>query len=75
MKTPRTIESFFLKVGKSGEFMYSNMVDRNITAKANYYNKKVKTERVIIIENKLNDPICVSYTKITILSNAKQHER
>jgi hypothetical protein len=67
MKTPRTIESFFLKMAKSGDFMYSSMSDRNITAKANYYKKKVKTERVIIIENKLLDPVCVSYTKITIL--------
>lgn len=60
-------ESYALRDGKPDDVFYTNMSDRNITAKANYYKRKVKTERAVIITGTQIDPVANSILKVTII--------
>lgn len=48
--TPRAIESIALQTLKTGQIFYTNKQDKDITAIASYYDKKVKTERVFVLD-------------------------
>lgn len=66
-KPKRTIESWALNTLKKGIF-YTPKPDKDITALAVYYKRKVLTERVVVIEQKNGgDPIAKKLTKVTIL--------
>lgn len=45
----RTVESIGLMNLKKGQSFYTNKQDKDITAIASYYEKKVRTERLIVI--------------------------
>jgi hypothetical protein len=45
----RTIESIGLVNLKKGESFYTHKQDKDITAIASYYEKKVKTERLFVL--------------------------
>ena len=64
----KTVESLFLTTGKFGDTLLTKATDANITARAGYYNRKVRTERVLVL-SKINDENLVHerMTKITIL--------
>lgn len=67
---PRRIDSPFaasLVYGKIGSVFYTTKDDRNVTAIAGYYNKKVKTERLIVVGGTKDKPTANRITKVTIL--------
>lgn len=43
-------ESYMLANGEQGEKFYTEMKDNEITARAAYYNRKVSTRRVIVVD-------------------------
>lgn len=45
----RSLESILLTSLKKGRYFYTNKQDKDITAIAGYYNIKVTTERLIIL--------------------------
>lgn len=61
----RTLESIALTTLTKGKYFYTLKTDKEITAIASYYEKKVKTERVFILNpqtGKTNKAV-----KVTIL--------
>jgi hypothetical protein len=48
----RTIESMGLMNLKKGQSFYTHKQDKDITAIANYYQKKVMTERLFVLDPK-----------------------
>ena len=48
--SPRAIESIALQTLKAGEAFYTHKQDKDITAIATYYQKKVKTERLFVLD-------------------------
>jgi hypothetical protein len=65
--SPRNSESFFIINGKEGNVFYSEKTGKDLTAIAYYYNRKIKTERVVIIEGDKNNPSAKPIIKITIV--------
>ena len=65
MRKPSSYESICLLQLKKNQWFYTNKKDKDITAISTYYKKKVKTERVFVInpQNVTIDKI----TKVTIL--------
>lgn len=60
----RTLEGFMMKNGLKNESFYTQKLAKDITAIACYYNRKVMTERVIVVSNELN-PLAYKITKVT----------
>ena len=65
--TPRTLESFMVLKGKSGDIFYSNKSDRALTAIASAYKRKIKTERFIIVTTGKGELKASKLTKVTLL--------
>ena len=66
-KRVRTTESFMLKYGKEGDIFVSFLEDKNLTAKATYFKRKIKTERAVLMSfDGLMNPAAISVTKVTI---------
>lgn len=65
-REPRSIESFMMVNGETGDVFFSNKQDKDITAIASYYERQVRTERVIVVSIS-DDPKAERVTKITIL--------
>lgn len=61
-----TIEGWMMANGKSKESFLSYKSDKDITAIAVAYNRKVKTEKLTAIK-KGNSPIAFSITRVTLL--------
>jgi hypothetical protein len=61
----RTIESMGLMTLKQGESFYTEKQDKDITAIANYYEKKVRTERLFVLNPQSGETQRV--VKVTIL--------
>lgn len=61
----KTIESFAMTYYQPGAIFYSHKQDKDITAIANYYNRKIKTERMVALDS--NHTRIESLTKITFL--------
>jgi hypothetical protein len=59
-------ESHMIKTLNEGEVFYTQKVDKTITAIASYYQKKVKTERLIIVSGSFTLPLCDTITKVTM---------
>jgi hypothetical protein len=49
MKRARTVESIAMLNLPKGKSFYTHKQDKDITAIANYYEKKVKTERMFVL--------------------------
>lgn len=45
-----SLEGFMMANGKPGDIFYSDKSDRALTAIANYYNRKIVTERLIVLK-------------------------
>ena len=65
---PHTIESLALLNCKPMSVFYTHKKDKDITALASYYNKKVYTERLIIIGGTKDEPQANTLTKVTLLN-------
>lgn len=63
----QAIESLFLLNGKPMHVFYTHKKDKDITALASYYSRKVHTERLIVIEGTRDIPRAKSLTKVTII--------
>jgi hypothetical protein len=61
----RTTESIAMQVLKPGSFFYTHKQDRHVTAIATNYQRKVKTERVFIVNPQL--ATLEKITKVTLL--------
>jgi len=61
----RTVESIAMSVLKKGDFFYTHKQDRHITAISSNYKKKVKTERVFLVNPQL--ATLEKITKVTLL--------
>ncbi|MDA3780342.1 MAG: hypothetical protein PF487_09035 [Bacteroidales bacterium] len=66
LKSPTTIETFALQNFKSGQFFYTDRKDKDMTAWANHYNVKIRTERMIAIDSPKHEKI-ERIVKVTIL--------
>lgn len=53
--------------GTIGTVFYTTKEDRYVTAVAGYYNKKVKTERLVVVGGTKDKPTATPITKVTIL--------
>lgn len=62
-----TVESWILANGKAGDYFYSDKKDRNLTASAFYYKRKINTERVIVVSVGEENVGCKYITKVTLL--------
>jgi hypothetical protein len=63
----KSMESFAIINGKPGDSFYTHKKDKDVTAIATYYKKKVSTERIIAISKKEDSPISTMITKVTLL--------
>ena len=66
-KGTRTLESWMMLNGKDGDVFYTHKTDRAITAIATYYNRKVYTERVILVHGFRDKPSVKPITRVTLL--------
>lgn len=67
----RSLESLFLVKGKVNDVFYTTKKDKDITALASNYLKRVCTERLVTIGGSMTETITKTITKVTILSNKK----
>lgn len=63
----QALESLALLNGKPLSVFYTHKKDKDITAIASYYSKKVHTERLIVIGGSKDSPKASTLTKVTIL--------
>lgn len=63
----QTPESLTLLHGKSNTIFYTHKKDKDITALASYYKRKVFTERLVVIGGSKDKPKASTLTKVTIL--------
>jgi len=68
MKTYSNYESWAMENAKEGTSIVSYKEDRNLTASANYYERKILTQRIVIIEGSVTEPIAVPAVKVTFLN-------
>lgn len=66
MGKTNSIESIIINKYETGQSFYTEKNDKDITAIASYYKKKVKTERLVCIECRYMKTI-TKLTKVTIL--------
>jgi hypothetical protein len=62
-----SIESLCLINGKRDDVFYTHKRDKDITAIAYYYEKKVATERLILVGGSKDSPLAETILKVTIL--------
>lgn len=67
IKSTTSIEGMMLKKGDAGQHFFTDKQDKSMTAFANYYKRKIKTERVIAITGFKQEPTAITLTKVTIL--------
>ena len=60
-------DSRMLKNGNAGDIFISFGDDKNLTAKANYFKRKIKTQRAVLLTfDGLMNPHAISVTKVII---------
>ena len=68
MSKVSSFESIIMTTAKPGYEFYTKMKDKDITARASYYGKKVKTERIVAMARDGEYKVNVEYiTKVTML--------
>lgn len=66
---PSSMEAWMMINGKYGETFYTEKRPKDMTAIASYYNRKIMTGRVLIIDEYTSDiPVISRLTKVTLLS-------
>lgn len=63
----QAFESLALLNGKPMQVFYTHKKDKDITALASYYLRKVNTERLIVLEGTKDKPKANTITKVTII--------
>lgn len=64
---PRSIEAIMLTTGKKYDEFYSHKADKDLTALANYYNREITTERMILIGGTKESPTVYTIVKVILL--------
>lgn len=67
-RTPTSVETISLLNLKTGQSFYTEKQDKDITAVASYYNKKVSTERLFVLNPQSG--VTNRVVKVTILEDA-----
>lgn len=62
-----SMEGFMISKGQSGDKFYTEKPDRHITALANYYKRRVSTERVIAVTKSGEEASASLITKVTLI--------
>jgi hypothetical protein len=68
MKTFDNYESWAMENSKEGASIVSYKPTNTLTASANYYKRKIETQRIVIVEGPITEPIAVAATKVTFLN-------
>jgi lipoprotein-anchoring transpeptidase ErfK/SrfK len=66
------IESLSIVNGKDFSVFYTTKKDKDVTALASYYGRKILTERLIAISGGKENPKVTTLTKVTLLKKVKQ---
>lgn len=66
-KRTHSFEGICLLNGKPNTVFFTPKKDRDITAIANYYARKVNTERLIVVSGSKENPKAETITKVTII--------
>lgn len=62
-----TMESWMIANGKYGDYFYSEKKDRHLTAISTHHNRKISTERMIVITTGGKEPKSKYITKVKLL--------
>jgi len=65
-KGPVTMESWMIAHGKAGEHFYSDKMDKHLTALSANHQRKITTERLMIITTGGKEPKAKYITKVTL---------
>jgi len=68
MKTFENYESWAMENAKEGASIVSYKPTNTLTASAKYYNRKIETQCIVIIEGTTMQPFAVAATKVTFLN-------
>jgi len=66
---PWTPESWMLQKGDRGAVFYTAKKDKDITALASAYNRKVRTRRAVVLTGRLTDPEFTKITEVTLIND------
>lgn len=66
-RKPNTPEALALISANPLTVFYTEKKDKDITAIASYYKRKIMTERLIIVSGSKDNPVARTLTKVTIL--------
>lgn len=66
-KGQKTMESWMIANGKTGEHFYSDKMDRHLTAISAHHQRKIITERLTAIKVGGKEPKSKYITKVTLL--------
>lgn len=66
-KGQRTMESWMIANGETGQSFYSPKMDKSLTAIATHHKRKILTERVLIVTSAKANPQVEPATKVTLL--------
>ncbi len=61
------LESRLIAEGKPGDYFYTDKIDRHLTAMACHHQRKIVTERLIVITTGGKDPKAKYITKVTLV--------
>lgn len=62
-----TMESWMIANGNVGDCFYSHKMDKHLTAIASHHNRKIKTERMIVITTGGKIPESKYITKVNLI--------
>lgn len=66
MSKKRTLESWMITSGKIGDSFYSEKNDNHLTAIATHCNRKIITERVVVVGGTKETPTANTLVKVTL---------
>jgi len=77
MRTYANYESWAMENAKEGTSIISYKENRTLTASANYYNRIIKTQCIIVVEGTITEPNAIAAVKVTFLNepNKERNER
>jgi hypothetical protein len=77
MRAIENYESWAMGNAKEGTSIVSYKPTNTLTASANYYGRIIETQRIVIVEGSMVEPVAVAATKVTFLNepNKERNER
>jgi hypothetical protein len=72
MKGYSSSDSYQIDNEKQNSVFYSQNTERNLTAKAMYYNRIIKTERVVVISGTREKPTAGTLIKVTLVNTPQK---